>query len=151
MTHRQKFDLIYKAEDLLWVTQPIPLVLKIGRAKPKKADLNSFTNLGHRKSQNSVKQAYAKYLKNVLPEPPLEPYLDRVKFLFTYMAPDRRIRDLGNMCAMVDKFTSDVVVDLGFIVDDSTKYIHNIHFAYAGIDENKFSHARLYIFKDYDI
>ena len=148
MTQRKNFDLIYKKEDLLWVTDPIPLALKHGRAKPKKADLNSFINLGHRKSQNAVKQAYAKFLQGVLPSPPKEPYNDIVKFLFTYYAPDKRIRDLGNMCALVDKFTSDVVVDLGFITDDSTRHIHNIHFAYAGLDENKFNHARLYIFKD---
>lgn len=145
---KRSFNLIYRQEDLLWVTQPLPITVKRPRGKPEQIHLNSFINLGRRPAQNSMKKRYTKLVHRLLPEPPPTPYQGLVKFLFIYYAPDARIRDLSNMCAIVDKFTSDAVVEAGFIADDNTGFIQNVHYAYGGKDVNKFNHARLYIFKD---
>lgn len=141
-------DLQYLTSDHLWTIPGIPLKVNKTRGKPDKGDLNSFINIGHRKAQNGVKQRYTKLLQSMFPKEPTEPYSGLVKLLYVYYAPDKRIRDLGNMCALLMKFSEDALVQSGFLTDDNTKHIQNIHFAYGGLDPSKFNHVDLHIFKD---
>ena len=51
------------------------------------------------------------------------------------------------MCAVVDKHTTDVLVDLGIIPDDNVKYITDVHYTYGG-KVKKQHYIDLYVFKN---
>lgn len=141
-------DIRYYAEDHLWSFKGLPVTLLRPRGKPLQVHLNAFINLASRIRQNSLKQRYTKILEDHLTPAPLQPYNGRVKLLYVYYAPSKHIRDLDNMTGVVMKFTNDALVKSGFLVDDNTAFIQNIHLSYGGLDPDKFNHCDLHIFKD---
>ncbi len=142
------FDISYKADDLLWTIAGLPITLVRPRGPKWQIHLNSFINLGNRFRQNNYKQTYTVLLKSMLQPVPVSPYTGKVRLLYVYYAPNKIRRDLDNMTSVVMKFTNDALVQYGFLVDDSTSQIQNIHLSYGGIDPEKFNHIDLYIFKD---
>ena len=70
----------------------------------------------------------ADQLKGLILVPP-------VALLFIYFAPDKRIRDLGNMLAIHEKYFSDALVELGCLPDDSYEYINEIVYRFGSIDK----------------
>jgi hypothetical protein len=53
---------------------------------------------------------------------------------YTIYFPDNRAADLGNIGAVVDKFTSDCLTKYGYIEDDNRKIVKRISFDDGGID-----------------
>lgn len=144
-----QYDLIYTQEDHLWSFKNLPGTIVRPRAKNHQIHLNYFTDLANRFTQNTLKQQYTDMLlKSYLKPIPSIPYEERAKLLYIYYAPDKRLRDLGNMSTIIMKFTEDALVKAGFIKDDNTNHIQNIHFSYGGLCGNKCSHVDLHIFKD---
>ena len=143
-----KHNITYLSSDHLWSFKGLPVTLFRPRGKPIQVHLNAFIDLANRFRQNALKQKYTKLLKNHLVPVPKTPYPGKVKLLYVYYAPSKHRRDLENMTAVVMKFTNDALVDSGFLVDDNTSIITNIHLAYGGLDPNKFNHCDLHIFKD---
>lgn len=141
-------DIRYLAQDHLWTFEGLPITLLRPRSKAQQVHLNFFTNMANRKAQNTLKQKYTTLLGDYLQPAPKSPYPGRVKCLYVYYAPNRAIRDLSNMTTMVMKFTEDALVKYGFLVDDNTSYIQNIHLAYGGIDPDKRNFCDLHIFQD---
>lgn len=141
-------DIKYLASDHLWSFIGLPGTVRKPKGKPIQVTLNFFINMANRFIQNSAKQKYAKVLDKILVPVPAVPYDKPVKLLYIYYAASSHRRDLDNMTAVLIKFTNDALVNKGFLIDDSTEYIKNIHVVYGGKDPNKFNHCDLHIFKD---
>lgn len=138
----------YLSEDHLWSFKGLPVTLLRPRSSAQQVNLNFFINMGNRMTQSSLKKRYTKLLGSHLKPFPAEPYQGLVKLLYVYYAPDKRVRDLDNMTGLIMKFTNDALTKYGYIEDDNTKHIRNIHLAYGGLDPDKFNHCDLHIFKD---
>ena len=115
-----KYDIQYLADDHLWSFHGLPCKIVRPRSKPLQVHLNFFLNLASRIRQNKLKKDYTKLLDDYLLPIPKSPYNGTAKLLYVYYAPNKAIRDLDNMTAIIMKCTNDTLVQRGFIVDDNT-------------------------------
>ena len=69
--------------------------------------------------------------------PKLKEPIDRpVNLKCTFYVPDKRKRDLGNMCYIVDKFFCDALVKSELIEEDNYFIIDDIRFHFSGLDNS---------------
>lgn len=109
------------------------------RCKTKKSNwflnLNNFTqaskNTGYR---NSLKQKYSVLIKPQIRR--LKPITGQVKIIYTVYRHDNRTFDIGNVGAIVDKFTSDCLVDCGIIEDDNYTIVKAVEYIWGGVDKD---------------
>ena len=97
-------------------------------------NLNSFRN-NHYQVNNKMKHRFSSDLMAAIgdrvkecPEPPVE-------LIYTIYRRDRRKIDLGNIGAILDKFTSDALVYCKMLPDDNTDYIRAITYIDGGVDK----------------
>lgn len=105
-----------------------PLQVMVGN-KAIPISLNHYRN-GYHHQLNKAKILYKEYVANQLKGLILVP---PVTLLFVYFAPDKRVRDLGNMLAIHEKYFSDALVELGCLPDDSYEFINEIVYKFGAI------------------
>ena len=65
-------------------------------------------------------------IAKLVPEKPIE----KCEMIFTFFAPDLRKTDLTNKAESI----ADLLVDLGFLVDDNWFILGDLHLKYGGLD-----------------
>jgi len=60
---------------------------------------------------------------------------ERCVLEYRLFLPDKRGRDVANVCSIIDKFYSDVLVTEGKIEDDNYKFIPKVTYMLGGTDE----------------
>lgn len=109
------------------------------RCKTKKSNwflnLNNFTQSSKNTSyRNSLKQKYHNLIKPQIKR--LKPIAGQVKIIYTVYRHDNRTFDIGNVGAIVDKFTSDCLVDCGIIEDDNYTIVKAVEYIWGGVDKD---------------
>jgi acetylglutamate synthase len=58
------------------------------------------------------------------------------KFILRYRLylPDNRLRDISNVCCIVDKYVCDALVENGNIPDDNYTYLETVIYELGGVD-----------------
>jgi len=118
----------------------IPIYYKIGIKKPKTISLNmNWYRNAHYQVSNNIKKMVLNWLLEKLNKEShgcYMPYITgELKFQYTIYRKTKRRADLGNLGAVVDKFVSDALVELGVIEDDNTDIIKKISFIDGGVDK----------------
>lgn len=111
------------------------LPLRVEKSKKKffSLNLNQYRNL-HFQVLNKVKVTFSKIFRDRYGYN--EGVLTRKAWLkYKIYFPDNRAADLGNIGAIVDKFTSDCLTKEGYIEDDNRRIVKRISFDDGGIDK----------------
>ncbi|MBF0233480.1 MAG: hypothetical protein HQK65_10645 [Desulfamplus sp.] len=112
----------------------IPTHIYISKNKKVALNMNTYRNL-HFQANNKAKYGLLTAIKlngkiqGTLSTPPYE-------FIYTIYRRDKKRADLMNIGSIVDKFTSDALVNLGYITDDNTDIIKRVTVIDGGIDKN---------------
>ena len=108
-----------------------PLQIYVGKKKVI-LNLNNYRNL-HYRILNSAKIVYKKYMELQIKKlPQLVPPL---RITYTVFKGDRRVCDVGNICAVHQKFFEDALVELGKIKDDNHVLIPEVNYRWGGVDK----------------
>jgi hypothetical protein len=114
----------------------IPIKLPKNKSAFQWLNLNHFRNNGYhlnnkmKRDFDCIFRGLCGEIDGVCPDPPVE-------LIYTIYRRDKRRVDLGNIAAIVDKFTSDSLVHCGLLPDDSTDYIKSIKFVDGGVDKQR--------------
>ena len=113
----------------------LSLPLKIKRTKKKdfSCNLNVYRNT-HYRTLNTVKKRYHKAVFKLL-EGNTIVFTKPVRLTYYLYLATKHRSDLGNICSVIDKFTSDALVEWGVLVDDYWKYIQEINYKFMGFDK----------------
>ena len=119
-------------ELVLPLTVTIPRKTKAG--KKYSLNLNNYRNWYHHEN-NALKVLYkgivaeaVKKAEGTLGKPPY-------RFMYTVFASTKRLFDLGNVCAIVQKFADDALIELGLLSDDNYTVVREIDYRFGGIDK----------------
>ena len=97
-------------------------------------NLNNYTQASKNTSyRNSLKKKYAELIKPFLKH--LKPVERPVKLIYTIYRHNNTKFDVGNVGAIVDKFTCDVLVDLGILQDDNYDFVKSVEYKWGGVDK----------------
>lgn len=110
------------------------LPIKINKSKKKKVllNLNTYRN-AHYQTLNYMKKEFKRIFTErygKFPGPPME----KCFLEYTIFFPSARRTDLSNVACIVDKFESDCLVELGYIVEDNREVVDLIYYRDGGID-----------------
>ena len=121
----------------MMLTLPLYVDLSRKKGKPKRVylNLNIYRNT-HFHINNEIKQVVKRNIWDQLSEMEDTYLTTPVKVTVTLYTFDKRDRDLGNICPIVQKFCDDAVVEFGSLPDDSVKYIKRIEYVFGGVDTN---------------
>jgi hypothetical protein len=127
----------------------IILPLSVTLPRKTKADkvfplnLNIYRN-AHYTVLNAAKIAYKGVVKerldaiaigNLAGHLKWEPTSTPVRFTYTIFPGSNRAFDLANVCAIVQKFTDDALIELGVIKDDNYKIVRSIDYRFGAVDK----------------
>lgn len=129
------------------VSFDVPLIIEIPRkTKENKTfalNLNIYRNT-HHFILNQAKILYREKVHAAVrdllfPDPPYQ-------FCYTIYPASKRSFDLGNVGAIVQKFTDDSLIELGIIPEDNYKIIQEVLYRFGEVDKEN-PHAELRITK----
>ena len=109
-----------------------PLSIGVGKRKFI-LNLNQYRNTHYRIS-NNAKIKYKEFMKSQITK--YKKKLGQSLFIYTVYKGDRRNFDVGNVCAIHQKFFEDALVELGMMDDDKYSIIPMVMFVYGGIDKD---------------
>jgi len=112
------------------VTLPISTLFGSKKVKRYYFNLNQYRNW-HYQVSNKLKILFKEQVRGNLDFS----FLGQIEITYDYYAPDRRVRDLMNVIAVVDKFFQDALVENGCIATDDTKTVIKIISNYKGTDK----------------
>lgn len=95
-------------------------------------NINRYRNW-HYQVSNQLKIAFEEYM---YPQIRGYEFSDIEKVTYELYAHQANL-DLSNVCAIVDKFFSDALVDYGAILDDSIKHIKKVEYEFIEVDRKK--------------
>lgn len=105
--------------------------------KPYYLNLNVYRST-HFRVLNNAKKIYKKLVWEATLEAGMKP--DRLlltapyRLVYTLHAASRREIDVANVLSVIDKFTSDALVELGYWPDDNYKFIREVCYRFGSID-----------------
>jgi hypothetical protein len=113
------------------ITYDLPLSIETGVRKKKKhyLNLNLYRNMPFHLN-NNLKKATKKIVEEVCPEFRFETF----ELLYTLYLPDNRLRDISNVCCVIDKYQTDALTELGYIPDDNYKHLPKVTYTVGGVD-----------------
>jgi hypothetical protein len=109
----------------------VPIRVPITNKKWFSLNLNQYRN-AHHFELSKAKNVFHDIVAPLLSHLPLMP---RVNLLYTLFVGSKQLVDTNNVCSIVDKFFSDVLVNAGKIPDDNCHIVVDTKFAYGGIDK----------------
>ena len=95
-------------------------------------NLNIFRNT-HYMTLNAAKKEMKVHVERVarhFDSPPTP-----LRFTYTIFPSTGRKFDLANVCSIIQKFTDDALVEIGFISDDNYKIIREINYRFGNVDK----------------
>lgn len=110
-----------------------PLKILCSKVRSWILNLNSYRNT-HYRVLNTCKINYKKYMERQIKK---LPYMDKIACIYTAYNGTKRSFDLGNVCAVHEKFFEDAMVELGKLPDDNINHIPLVIYMYGGLDKDK--------------
>lgn len=108
----------------------LPLEVNIGK-KNFILNMNNYRN-AHYQKLNNAKKNYTDIVLNLLPKVKAK---KPVCLIYTLYPKTKRRIDLANPLSIIDKFTSDAIVQAGILQDDNTDHIKEVVFKYGNVDK----------------
>lgn len=111
------------------VTYSIPLYLKMKNVRYY-LNLNKYRNMNFHVNNN-----LKKIMKDVIKEIHIESFkFKRFRIHFVLYLMDKRLRDVSNVCCVLEKYHDDALTGLGFIPDDNYTFLPECHYYFGGVD-----------------
>ena len=113
------------------VTYDLPLFIETGIKKKKRhyLNINLYRNMPFHLN-NNLKKEMKKIVGQVCPEF----FYPMFELEYKLFLPDKRKRDISNVCTVIDKYQCDALVELGYVIDDNYDYLKKITYIFGGID-----------------
>lgn len=110
----------------------VPISVQVTKKKKFYLNINNYRNANH------FILARAKVLFHELVAPLVKhiPAHGRVDLIYTLFVGSNQLIDTNNVCSVVDKFFSDVLVNVGILEDDNCHIVKDTKFTYGGIDKS---------------
>ena len=110
-----------------------PLRVKIGKkAETFSLNLNIYRNT-HHYLLNAAKVAYEEAMRSQVVALPV---FDRILIRYFLFPQSKRLCDVSNVCCIVDKFFSDVLVTHHRIPDDNYTVVLGVSYEFGSIDKD---------------
>lgn len=141
----------YQEKDLVYSLTGIPLKVPGAKktSKAKYCTVNALIRV-HYRTFHSVRVRMYKLIRKLIQANPVQSLPDnKYTAVFVYYAPDKRRRDLSNMCAFIDKFLMDSLVHEEVIPEDDVSIIIGTHYIFGGVTPNN-NTISFYLFKEED-
>lgn len=94
--------------------------------------MNNYRN-AHYQTLAKSKVNYSNLVKEIVQDKIVGPLSD-VELTYIYYPKDKRRRDIGNVCSIVDKYFADALVEMGIIEDDDYTIYPKTHYYFGSID-----------------
>lgn len=102
--------------------------------KGKRTPLNmNWYQTAHSRQTSAAKKRWSQLIGPTLPKVFFE---GKIKATYTFYNGDKRLTDVNNWCAVLDKFLMDVLVSNGIILEDDYRYVVDTRFKYGCYDKN---------------
>lgn len=111
-------------------TISVPISVPVTKKKKFYLNLNQYRNAHH----FTLAKAKVNYHQIVEPRLSHLPKFDRIDLTYTLFTGTEQLCDVSNICSIVDKFFSDVLVSCGKIEDDNRKFVLSASYRYGGVD-----------------
>jgi hypothetical protein len=111
-------------------TISVPISVPVTKKKKFYLNLNQYRNAHH----FTLAKAKVNYHQIVEPRLSHLPRFDRIDLTYTLFTGTEQLCDVSNICSIVDKFFSDVLVSCGKIEDDNRKFVLSASYRYGGVD-----------------
>lgn len=108
----------------------VPISVPVTKKKKFYLNLNQYRNAHH----FTLSRAKVNFHEIVAPIIKHLPRYDTVTFIYTLFTGSEQLVDTNNVCSIVDKFFSDVMVTCHKIEDDNRKIVLGSVFLYGGVD-----------------
>lgn len=109
-----------------------PLSVEVTKKKRFTLNLNNYRNA----SYFLLNTAKKNYKQAVLPQLKQLPHFNKIKLTYVFYPNSRRRYDISNVCSIVDKFFSDVLVESGHLDDDNYNYLPDVLYCFGSIDKD---------------
>lgn len=122
----------------------VPLKVNKNKVKPNWffLNMNNFIQISKFPViRNKVKQQYQLAIAKQIAEVPVIPHGAKVAICYHIWMKDKRLTDVGNIGAIVDKFVQDALVEANKLWDDNYQIVREITFVFGGIDPLKQGYA----------
>ena len=109
----------------------VPLFIEVGVKKKKKQylNLNLYRNMPFHLN-NNLKKA----MKKIVYELGLTFKYDKFNIHYKLFLPDKRLRDISNVCCIIDKYVCDALVENGNVPDDNYQQLDRVLYSFGGVD-----------------
>jgi hypothetical protein len=113
-------------------TFTVPLFFETGVKKKRKnyLNLNLYRNMPFHLN-NQLKKMMKEHIKSLN----IQEKFDVYQLEYTVFLPDNRLRDISNICCVVDKYTADALVEEGVVPEDNFQYLQRIYYYFGGVDK----------------
>lgn len=108
----------------LWVPQT--------QSKKFYCNLNTYRN-AHFQTLNKVKIRFKDAMEDQIKGLPV---LERITITYTLFPKTKRLCDVSNVCAIVDKFFCDALVEHGKLADDNYLYLSSVQYRFGKVDKD---------------
>ena len=95
-------------------------------------NLNQYRNAHH----FTLSKAKINFAAIVSPRVQHLPAFNQIRMLYTLFSPSNQLCDTANICCIVDKFFSDVLVSTRKLIDDNRTIVLEVAFVYGGVDKH---------------
>lgn len=119
----------YWSTYIMWQID-LPLRIPQSKAKLFTLNLNTYRNT-HPMILNKAK---VNFTKLVLPWVKHIPHMENIELKYVLYPKTKRLTDVANVCSIVDKFFSDVLVEAGTIPDDNYTHLKNVTYSFGEVD-----------------
>jgi hypothetical protein len=109
----------------------VPISVPISKKKKFYLNLNQYRNTHH----HSLARAKVNFHEIVAPTLGHLPKFKTVDLVYTLFTGTEQLCDTSNICSIVDKFFSDVLVSCKKIEDDNRKIVLSVRFCWGGVDK----------------
>lgn len=109
----------------------VPLFIEVGVKKKKKQylNLNLYRNMPFHLN-NNLKKA----MKEIVYTLQLNFQYDKFNIQYKLFLPDKRLRDISNVCCVIDKYVCDALVENGNVPDDNYQHLDKVTYIFGGVD-----------------
>lgn len=116
----------------MW-TITVPTSVPVTKTKKFYLNLNVYRNAHH----HTLNRAKVLFHEIVAPLIAHLPRIGSVRLTFTLFTGSRQEVDTSNICCIVDKFFSDVLVSCGKLEDDNYNVVLSVDYRYGGYDKGQ--------------
>lgn len=107
-----------------------PITVQVSKHKRWSLNINHYRNTHHQ----TLSKAKIKFAAMVHPLLIHVPYIEKARISYILYPETATLCDVANVCSIVDKFFSDVLVSAGKLPDDNYKILTSVAYGFGEID-----------------